>query len=52
MKWVVYIPVVGMDGEKWIYLFDKTGQMLVFDTHEAAEQAASTYKHHRIMEYK
>jgi len=51
MKWVVYIPVMGKGGESWIYLFDKSGEMLIFDTHEAAEQAASQYKHHRILEY-
>ena len=51
MSWVVYIPVMGKGGESWIYLFDKSGEMLIFDTHEAAEQAASQYKHHRILEY-
>lgn len=51
MKYAVYLPVLGKDGEKWIYLFDKTGAPILFSTREGAEIIASEYKYARVVEY-
>ena len=51
MKYAVYLPVLGKNGESWIYLFDRTGAPILFATREAAEMLASEYKHARVVEY-
>ena len=51
MKYAVYLPVLGKNGENWIYLFDKKGAPILFATKEAAEMIASEYKYARVVEY-
>lgn len=51
MKYAIYLPVLGKDGEKWIYLFNKTGAPILFETKEAAELVAEEYLHARVVEY-
>jgi len=51
MKWAIMVVAAGMEGEKWIYVSNKNGSPIVFDTHAAAEDFASSYKHHKIVEY-
>lgn len=52
MKWAIQVPFDG----SWLFLVQYTedGERLtpvLFDTHQAAEDFASIYKHHKIVEY-
>lgn len=54
MKWAVKVSFGKGD---WIYVTERTDDYgnltpVLFDTHQAAEDFASIYKHHKIVEYK
>lgn len=53
MKWAV---MVAFENGDWIYVTERTDDYgnlspVLFDTHQAAEDFASIYKHHKIVEY-
>lgn len=52
MKWAIQVPFDGT----WLFLtqYTEDGERLtpvLFDTHQAAEDFASIYKQHKIVEY-
>ena len=52
MKWAIQVPFDGT----WLFLtqYTEDGERLIpvlFDTHQAAEDFASIYKQHKIVEY-
>jgi hypothetical protein len=54
MKWAVKVPFGEGD---WLYVTERTDDYgnltpVLFDTHQAAEDFASIYKDHMIVEYK
>ena len=54
MKWAVKVPFG--EGE-WLYVTERTDDYgnltpVLFDTHQGAEDFASIYKDHMIVEYK
>ena len=51
MQWAIMVLALGNEGEKWIFISNKDGSPMVFDTHLHAEHYASQYKNHRIVEY-
>ena len=53
MKWAVMVAFGEGD---WMYVTERTDDYgnltpVLFDTHQAAEDFASIYKHHKIVEY-
>lgn len=52
MKYAIFLPALGKNGETWIYLFDDKGAPILFKTREAAAFVAETYSRALVVEYK